>query len=221
MSHTATVTVTCPKCGKNHPFEIWDSVNTVLDPDMKEKVASGEIFRFVCPSCGAETRVNYSLLYHQMDDRIMIQFAPDEKIAEEYKKIISGPVKAMVGMFVEFWDSHYLTRIVRTIFGLQEKIQIFDAGLDDRIVEIFKLLLLYQTVQPDLFDETELYYFRDDGTDYVQVIMENAPAGSFEMTPEVYEKLAQDFMPKLPDIRDAEPEIDRTWALEFMRHAAA
>ena len=127
----------------------------------------------------------------------------------------------MEGMFEEFWDSHYLTRIVRTVFGLQEKIQIFDAGLDDRIVEIFKLLLLYQTVQPDLFDETELYYFREDGTDYVQVITDNAPAGSFEMTPEVYEKLSQDFMPKLPDIRDAEPEIDRAWALEFMRQAAA
>ena len=221
MSHTATVTITCPKCGKNHPFEIWDSVNTTLDPDMKEKVASGEIFRFTCPSCGAEVQVNYNLLYHQMDDRIMIQFAPDKRTAEEYKKIISGPAKAMEGMFEEFWDSHYLTRIVRTIFGLQEKIQIFDADLDDRIVEIFKLLLLYQTVQEDSFDETDLYYFRDDGTDYVQVITENEPAGSFEMTPEVYEKLSQDFMPKLPDIRDAEPEIDRAWALEFMRHAAA
>ncbi|MBQ1321303.1 MAG: CpXC domain-containing protein, partial [Solobacterium sp.] len=86
MSQTATVTITCPKCGKNHPFEIWDSVNTTLDPDMKEKVASGEIFRFTCPSCGAETQVNYNLLYHQMDDRIMIQFARMKELQKSTKR---------------------------------------------------------------------------------------------------------------------------------------
>ena len=30
--------VTCPSCHHEGDFEVWDSINTVLDPAMKEKV---------------------------------------------------------------------------------------------------------------------------------------------------------------------------------------
>ena len=30
--------VTCPSCHHEGDFEVWDSINTVLDPEMKEKV---------------------------------------------------------------------------------------------------------------------------------------------------------------------------------------
>ena len=29
--------VTCPSCHHEGDFEVWDSINTVLDPEMKEK----------------------------------------------------------------------------------------------------------------------------------------------------------------------------------------
>lgn len=30
--------ITCPSCHHEGDFEVWDSINTVLDPEMKEKV---------------------------------------------------------------------------------------------------------------------------------------------------------------------------------------
>ena len=36
--------LTCPSCHHDGDFEVWDSINTVLDPEMKEKVLNQSIF---------------------------------------------------------------------------------------------------------------------------------------------------------------------------------
>ena len=49
MSIPKKHTITCPKCGTSGDFTAWDSINVDLMPEMKEKVMSGEIFRWTCP----------------------------------------------------------------------------------------------------------------------------------------------------------------------------
>lgn len=71
MSQRREISLTCPQCGKEYPFIIWNSINTTLNPEMKEAVKDRSAFRFVCPDCGAKTYVDYDLLYHQMEDRII------------------------------------------------------------------------------------------------------------------------------------------------------
>ena len=44
MSKISEETIKCPKCGKESKFVMWSSINTVLDPEMKKKVLTGEIF---------------------------------------------------------------------------------------------------------------------------------------------------------------------------------
>lgn len=38
MSRHHMEKVTCPSCHHEGDFELWDSINTALDPEMKEKV---------------------------------------------------------------------------------------------------------------------------------------------------------------------------------------
>ncbi|MBO4522897.1 MAG: CpXC domain-containing protein, partial [Methanomicrobium sp.] len=71
MEHSEKIT--CPDCGAESDFVIWQSINTMIDPETKAKVLSGEIFRFKCPKCGSETNIMYDCLYHQMEDKLMIQ----------------------------------------------------------------------------------------------------------------------------------------------------
>lgn len=69
--------VTCPSCHHEGDFEVWDSINTVLDPAMKEKVLNQSIFLYTCPNCGETFRLNYPTLYHQMEDLVMIYLVPE------------------------------------------------------------------------------------------------------------------------------------------------
>ena len=62
MSSKEVQRIRCPKCGAEHDFAIWTRINTELDPDLDQKVRSGELFRTVCPSCGQQIDVVYPCL---------------------------------------------------------------------------------------------------------------------------------------------------------------
>ena len=85
MSRHHMEKVTCPSCHHEGDFEVWDSINTVLDPEMKEKVLNQSIFLYTCPNCGETFRLNYPILYHQMEDLVMIYLVPESEIEKTYE----------------------------------------------------------------------------------------------------------------------------------------
>lgn len=182
---------------------------------MKEAVKDRSAFRFVCPDCGAETYVDYDLLYHQMEDRIMIHYARlDESAAEIYQMLTKDDPEDMVQ---DMLRNHYLIRIVRSQNQLREKIAIFDAGLDDRIIEIYKIFILHtvQEKDPDCKD-IEMLYYKDptERKDFIQIIADGKTYGVVELKKSTYDELYDEYRDRLPDIRKDGPYIDRSWALE-------
>ena len=85
MSRHHIEKVTCPSCHHEGDFELWDSINTALDPEMKEKVLNQSIFLYTCPSCGKTFRLDYSILYHQMEDLIMIYLVSESEVEKTYE----------------------------------------------------------------------------------------------------------------------------------------
>ncbi len=215
MSSISKVTVTCPKCQKEHPFTVWNSINTSLDPQMKEAVKNRSAFLFECPSCGEKTYADYGFLYHQMEDKIMIYYVTSDENSEEVYNMLTGNDPA--GMICDMRKQNYLIRIVRSQNELREKIAIFDEGLDDRIIEIFKIFILaaFQDKHP-YCESVEILYFNDQGENYVQIISDGKTQGSAQIPESFYEELCQKYAEKIPDIRADEPYIDRQWALEIM-----
>ena len=139
MSMHHEVGITCPKCQKAGIFTVWDSINTKLDPDMKDRVKSQEAFCYHCPHCGTDVHVDYGFLYHDMDHHFMVFYAPTDKDQENADRdMADGQVqfKAMVD------TAGYVMRLVRTKADLLEKIAIFEAGLDDRLMELTKAAAL-------------------------------------------------------------------------------
>ena len=134
MSRHHIEKVTCPSCHHEGDFELWDSINTALDPEMKEKVLNKSIFLYTCPSCGETFRLNYPTLYHQMEDLIMIYLVSESEVEKTYEMFYGE------NALFDFRTEKYLSRIVTSPNQLVEKIQIFDAGKDDRIMELVKLL---------------------------------------------------------------------------------
>ena len=44
MSKVKTIKLTCPECGEEFEFDVYESVNVALDKDLKEKVIDGSLF---------------------------------------------------------------------------------------------------------------------------------------------------------------------------------
>lgn len=218
MSRTRTVSFTCPSCGKESDMTIWESINTVMDPEMKAAVRDGSAFTFTCPHCGVKTHLEYGFLYHQMEDRMMIQYASSDENAEEMYRFFTGVVPSDV--FTEFRKGEYLIRIVRSLNQLREKLAIFDHGLDDRIIELCKqfALMQYQKDRGDSGKDTELLYFYYEGKHHIQIFDDHEPVGTVEITQDFYNTVRNEFEVNLPEIRKDDIVIDTQWALACLQH---
>ena len=100
MPLTKDITFKCPECGEEIPLTLWQSVNTAENPKEAEALAYGDLFYIQCPKCGYQTMANYSLLYHDVEHGMMIQYiaTPDReeraKEMAEYRKARKDSIEA-------------------------------------------------------------------------------------------------------------------------------
>ena len=206
--------VTCPSCHHEGDFELWDSINTALNPEMKEKVLNQSIFLYTCPSCGETFRLNYPTLYHQMEDLIMIYLVSESEAEKTYEMFYGE------NALFDFRTEKYLARIVTSPNQLVEKIQIFDAGKDDRIMELVKLLATDSILKNDPDKEfDELRFAVDaDGTNILVIINKGEITGAVDID-NMYE-FASSHCTDFKDLRDDEDiVINREWILNKLAEA--
>lgn len=48
--------VICPNCGAENCITVYASINATLNPELVEKMKSGELFIYECPKCGKKYR---------------------------------------------------------------------------------------------------------------------------------------------------------------------
>lgn len=215
MSRCHEETIKCPNCGYETNFIIWESINTVLNPDLKEKVRNDDIFRFGCRRCGYTALVNYPFLYHQMEDKIMIYYTSNRtnKYANQLNK--AKELLDNNDFFLEIYKGER-HRVVATREEFKEKLQILDAGLDDRVVEMMKLL-----VASYYFDENpkgtikEIYFvYSKDEAKFIIKHDDNS-WGSNNYIQDMYDDLKESYKDVL-DREDNDFIVDANWASNFI-----
>ena len=160
----------------------------------KQAVLDGSYFEWQCPGCGQRFFANTPFLYND-----------DENGLHGISSALGIRGSAYKVPTVIKTDKNYDTHssVLRLVSGFSEfveKIRIFEAGLDDRIVEAIKLLYInmhtkdgggqvYDMIFENTGEDGSLYFgvFLEDD-DFEQAI----PAG-------VYENAEEEFTPLLPD----------------------
>ena len=56
----------CPICEKEVETNIVSNINVTLNPELKDKLFSGELFLHECTNCQSKIQLNYSFLYHDL-----------------------------------------------------------------------------------------------------------------------------------------------------------
>lgn len=196
MSTFASVPLPCPSCGHTSTVRLAESANAARHPPFRAQVLAGTFMRFVCEQCHEATVVERELLYTDLPRGQAIGVFPSER---------RGDGGAMERGFDTMVDQLALEPglagrtlpMRRIVFGyaeLREKLICADAGLDDRVVEALKLVLLARTtwvsggsrglllvaVEPD-----QLVF------EQVGVTTDSAPVHS-RVPREAYERLAAD-----------------------------
>lgn len=134
----------CRKCGQITAFTIHQTINVTHEPEYRDKVLDMSLFQFQCQYCGYSAIVHYCPLYHDMTGQYMLQVSVDENAARNNNLAEFLPDYACQG---------YRLRTVVGYDELTEKIRIFDAKLDDYVIEVIKSAIVKQN------PETSSVYF--------------------------------------------------------------
>lgn len=150
MSKAYEREVTCPRCRRSQEMTIWASVNATVDPPLRGRLLNHDLNVFRC-SCGHEGELAHDLLYHDMTIGFLIWLKyPDEEGSITLEDTALGFARDVM--------KGYTFRIVRTRDQLIEKILIFEDGLDDRVMEVLKLVILSRVGDEAVIQKTALYY---------------------------------------------------------------
>ena len=107
----------------------------------------------------------------------MIYLVPESEVKKTYEIFYEKNALA------DYRTEKYLYRIVTSANQLVEKIQIFDAGKDDRVMELVKLLATDSILKndPDIeFDELR-FAVDDDGTNILVIINKGEITGAVDI----------------------------------------
>jgi len=196
---------------------MWASLNVTLDPEEKSRLMDGTLTAFKCGACGHTAQVVYSLLYHDMRQTTAIWLippGPDGKPGE------APDLAAMT------FGKNYRTRIVDSYNQLREKILIFDAGFDDRIIEVAKLMTKAHWEKDHPALGANLFFAGCSGEgdaatmDFV-ILSEKGQTGASVSRDKMYNLLSKEFAPRLAASPRPWSRVDERFAFELLEAGSA
>lgn len=205
--------ITCPHCQQKAPFTYHPFVDGAKDPELKQKCMTGEIFGFTCPHCNHKARIGYPLAYHDAANRTLILAYPERNPAEAHQLLEALADKGGVAF------PGCRLRVAAQPPMLAEKIFLLDQALDDRIIELYKLML-----RPSIQ--------RDNGSKAVQLIMlcdhestlqflfllEGLPLPMFvPFDADMYDAMCKEYAAFFSNDAKENLYIDQQWAEEFLK----
>ncbi len=215
MKDYKEIAITCPECGKNDSATVYELVNVTKNPELREKIVDLSLFSWTCPHCGAKRNLEQPLLYLDKQLEFAVYFAPVyDKYLEEKLELPKGLSQKTLSRL----------RKVSEINDLIEKILIYEAGLDDRIVELSKLALInygldfggHKYMPDKLFFEKLVATAEGRELNFIWADV-TGEATSYSLRGEVYDNITDDMAEILAENIAPLTVIDLKWAMEQIK----
>lgn len=215
----STIQGECPLCGASMTLERPELVEAEENKDIKAEILAGTFFKAHCPSCDKDFGAATPLLYYDRRRTAIIQLVPGytgtgplfgEEIFAALQTADSGqPVRV-------------IRRVVTTPNELAEKIHLLDAGYDDRLVEIGKIIALRELKDqlPDLAKLRQLFYApKTDQHEARLLFFYDKEVPSIDFPQSLYDSIGLSF---IGDLAASNPEddlvVDANWAVQFLKN---
>lgn len=191
----------CPKCHHSTEWEIWPMIDASTDPKLRDQILDGSLFAWTCSNCGEQIGVLNNLIYKDPKNQfaIMMERDANKDVSVTAEMNLSGEYQSL--------------RVVNSFLNLCERIICFENGLDDRALELYKVLLLSSD------ENANVDNYICEGTDENGFLMrawkDGKPAGLFEAPPDLYVQMEALVQKAAKEQKDHFIYIDRLWAMRL------
>lgn len=195
--------VLCPKCNTENTERTWKNININTNPDLKDKVLNQTLFKFKCNECGYEALLDYSLIY---EEDYRIYYVTTQEELDEVLDLLSSQDELIEDTKVKF------NRVVCTQDDLFEKIKIFDLGLDDKVIEVIKVLFFMNFRQQKQVEIDAIQFKEVDGVYQLRFMAKGFEEGNVQFDDALYNQVKE----KYEDYMEEDVRIDFDWATSVL-----
>ena len=207
-----TKRISCPVCENLVNIPVYANVNSASMPREAADVASGLAFEKACPVCGNILRLDYAMFYWDPEMKVLLRYDRNLSAVPEEDILKDDTVRAF---FEQAESTGNVCRCVSSLDELREKLLIFGRGLDDRVIEIMKALLVldFQEHQQVAVDSLRLIEITDRLCFCVKTGGRNG-AASFDMP-------AYNALKKKYTFSQSLYKVDAPWAFGVLKDSVA
>ncbi|MDD7304975.1 MAG: HAD-IA family hydrolase [Peptoniphilaceae bacterium] len=203
-----TFLISCNKC--SYDFEVDLDTAFFEDKESRDKIMQGDFAKITCPNCENEFILNYRFVYTDKMRKFMV--VNDPNFSERRNQLAFISSLRLLDRLRKEEIKGYKIRMCQKIEETREKIIIFEKGLDDKIIELMKLVM----IEASNFDfdkkDIEEIYFQANGKFLFKL---KDKALEMDFVEELYQNLEDKY--KLYFEENIAQSIDKDWAISFMK----
>lgn len=210
----------CTSCGNASDIETFGRINVADAPELKARVKDGSLFLWECPHCGARNLALYPVIYHDPEQKLMVWLLPEGTMSTDQIGTVEAALSTQLGEL-----GGYTLRRVPDIGSLIEKVNIFDSGLDDMVIEMCKYVTRMELAEKDkagaeAIMDAKFRFYRMEGADHEIMLSfpKDGQMNGVNIGFNVYEDCSG-ILRRNPDVKAGEgfATIDEQWLARFFR----
>lgn len=217
--------VVCPSCGTADPVEVWERIEATCNPERAGQLASGQIFVHTCSKCQAQVPMDYPLFYIDRDRHVAAFYPAGQGDLEELKRAFTQLVVKFRGVELSsLGKGEFEVRVAPQRYELVEKACVWNAGLNDKVVEVLKASLLEElkSRHPERgFVDAQFCGLTQgaDGGKAVEFLLfdaQDTPGTGIRVPYAAYRTLANDVEVRTQFDKHRTPVVDATWGCALL-----
>jgi len=140
--------IACSRCGAEMEGVVVDSINAERFPELRAAVLDRSLHHLRCAQCGTRHALDKELLYVDFARAQWVTVFPVEELPrfaeceETARRAFAHAFVDTAPGFVRATAARFAVRVTFGLEGLREKLVCWDAGLDDRVLELLKIDLV-------------------------------------------------------------------------------
>ncbi|MDD2971423.1 MAG: CpXC domain-containing protein [Lachnospiraceae bacterium] len=204
MKSEREITCTCSKCGETEKIYLPQ----VITEQQRWETEDLSLFKWTCPKCGHVLKLLYPCMYLDKEKKILVWYVDEHKD----KKIEIDVLQKELAHEFQEEAKGYTKRFCCTLEEFGEKVRVLEQGLDDKVIELLKIMTFARLHISDKSIEHIYYYRRDAAGNYEFTIIGREGTRGITLNHSMYQDIEDLVQEKMEADQDRFYCIDPDWA---------
>ncbi|EEI86455.1 hypothetical protein HMPREF0072_0977 [Anaerococcus lactolyticus ATCC 51172] len=201
--------ITCPKCSNKFEKSLPTAIFSL--GEQRDEIFQGKFADITCPSCANEFILNYRFAY--TDEINLFMIVNDPAFVDKKARLAFSTGLGLIGAERKDELIKHNLRITYDYQALKEKIYIFEAGLDDRVIELMKYFIINSEDFAYKPNQIKDFIFTENKEFYLETVLNVGLKLDFSDI--LYETILTNYGEFTK--KDRSFLVDRTWAENFLK----